>query len=406
VLQVGMRMMLQHIMRREHVNVLWVWGPVTQYQISLDGIDSSSTTSGLCPSSVMDVIVREDATRGTMSLLLDDFMTGFLYTLYQQKWHRFGWYLHVMLTALDALVVVLAIQLCLTIKLDGASQHAQNMRMGGLLLTLLAAFLAVELLQGAVYACSLARRLRTLRVRELLARTWTWMLGFYLGANLVAAGLIVAALGLYMLGGLGQGGTEEEAARQMSEDGLPPTWRETNPLSDHLSPETMRAVESLPAAASKELAKLLASRTAVPAPVGNSTEAAPRVPPPMRRLGAEIMCADYTSESEGQRIRAVHDWTVRAAEAAAWPGAEPLVWLLLALGFLSKLYAFLMKASMAQTSLSILMLSVKQTLAGDFFAFLALFLVFVGGFVLITHGSHSTWACTLSTASMHSTSHT
>ena len=37
----GMRHMHMHIMRAELTCILWVWGPVTQYQISLDGIDSS-----------------------------------------------------------------------------------------------------------------------------------------------------------------------------------------------------------------------------------------------------------------------------------------------------------------------------------------------------------------------------
>ena len=70
------------------------------------------------------------------------------------------------------------------------------------------------------------------------------------------------------------------------------------------------------------------------------------------------------------------------ARAARWDGVEPLVWLLLALGFVAKLYAFLMKAAMAFTQLSILMLSVQQTLKGELFVFMAIFVVFLVGFVI------------------------
>jgi hypothetical protein len=83
----GLRYMFQHIVKSELTTVLWTWGPVTQYQISLDGIDSS----GHGASDVMEVVTREEAAPETKEFILDDFMQGFIFRLYEQKWERFGW---------------------------------------------------------------------------------------------------------------------------------------------------------------------------------------------------------------------------------------------------------------------------------------------------------------------------
>ena len=114
----GMRMMFQHIMRKELTKVLWVWGPVTQYQLSLEGIDSS----GHGASDVMEILTREDADVQTQEFLLDDFMSGFLFTLFQQKWAKFGWYMHVAMRALDFAVVLASIMLCITLKNEGETK--------------------------------------------------------------------------------------------------------------------------------------------------------------------------------------------------------------------------------------------------------------------------------------------
>ena len=37
--------------------------------------------------------------------ILDDFMGGFLFSLYQQKWRKFGWYLHMIMRSQDAVIV-------------------------------------------------------------------------------------------------------------------------------------------------------------------------------------------------------------------------------------------------------------------------------------------------------------
>lgn len=68
----GMGYIFQHVMKSELTRILWVWGPVTQYQISLAGIDSSG--NGACD--VMEILIREDSSRATQEFILDDFMKG------------------------------------------------------------------------------------------------------------------------------------------------------------------------------------------------------------------------------------------------------------------------------------------------------------------------------------------
>ena len=113
----------QHIMKTELMSILWVWGPVTQYQIQLEGIDSSGDGA----SDVMEILIREDASATTMSFILDDFMTGFIFTLYEQKWNKFGWYLHLCLRSIDLGLVLLSAYLCVILKEDNGEKNEELM---------------------------------------------------------------------------------------------------------------------------------------------------------------------------------------------------------------------------------------------------------------------------------------
>ena len=55
------------------------------------------------------VLTREDASLVTKAFILDEFMDGFLYKLFVQKWAKFGWYLHLILRSLDAAVIALTL---------------------------------------------------------------------------------------------------------------------------------------------------------------------------------------------------------------------------------------------------------------------------------------------------------
>ena len=60
----GDQRMFQHIMRRR-ARVLWKWGPVTNFQVTLEGIDSAGDSDN----DVMELLVRGNASQKTQSLL-------------------------------------------------------------------------------------------------------------------------------------------------------------------------------------------------------------------------------------------------------------------------------------------------------------------------------------------------
>ena len=131
----GLRFMMQYVMKVDLTSILWVWGPVTQYQIRLEVIDSSGDGA----SDVMEILIREGAQLSTRELILDDFMAGFLFTLYRQKWSKFGWYFHVLLRALDFGIVCMIIYLCAQLKGERrAEQHAVCGVLAGLIVLFLA----------------------------------------------------------------------------------------------------------------------------------------------------------------------------------------------------------------------------------------------------------------------------
>lgn len=65
----GDHRIFQHLMRKRS-SVLWVWGPVTSYQVSLAGIDSQ----GKGDNDVMDLVARRDANDKAREMLGDEFM--------------------------------------------------------------------------------------------------------------------------------------------------------------------------------------------------------------------------------------------------------------------------------------------------------------------------------------------
>ena len=102
----GDRALVRHILRGQ-CEVMWVWGPVTQFALSLEGIDASGKGGG----DIMELIVRTDARRRTSEMLLDSFMNGFIYKLYLEKWERFGRKIHYARRLIDVtLIVSIAVQ--------------------------------------------------------------------------------------------------------------------------------------------------------------------------------------------------------------------------------------------------------------------------------------------------------
>ena len=81
----GDRALVKHLLQKQ-CKVNWVWGPVTEWCLDLNGIDSAAAGSG----DIMELIVHSSARRRTCEMLLDHFMNGFIYKLYIEKWDRFG----------------------------------------------------------------------------------------------------------------------------------------------------------------------------------------------------------------------------------------------------------------------------------------------------------------------------
>jgi hypothetical protein len=81
---------------RKQCEILWVWGPVTQFQLDLKNIDSAGKGGG----DIMELITRMDATKRTTQMLLDTFMNGFIHRLFEQKWRVLDATLVVMVMAL------------------------------------------------------------------------------------------------------------------------------------------------------------------------------------------------------------------------------------------------------------------------------------------------------------------
>ena len=81
----GHKMVVSRILRRQ-MSKLWQWGPQSENHLFLDEIDSAAKGAH----QVMDLVCRLDATLPTKSMLLDDFMGGFLFSLFEQKWRTTG----------------------------------------------------------------------------------------------------------------------------------------------------------------------------------------------------------------------------------------------------------------------------------------------------------------------------
>ena len=354
----GLRYMQQHIMKKELTRVLWVWGPVTQYQINLSGIDSSGDGA----SDVMEVIARDDASEVTQELVLDDFMGGFLFALYRQKWLKFGWYIHICLTSLDAAICFVSGYLCIQIKAETEREEMREQIACMVLLGLISALFFREIILGYLFAMNHAS---SVPPAELRRRTWVWMTGFAASANLCACSLLATAVLIYLyLAGSRAG--ELTSVNGLLDGVLNGTlssilgWRSTaDDLIETLQPPADAYEGSLDA--------------------GSGAHARHR-----RSLdvSGSIQHATYTGETELQRVEAMHDYFVMSAEDAAWLGMDPMLWMLLGMGFILKIYAFIDQAVRPFTQLSILVISVRQVLRGELVLFMTLFMIFISTFIV------------------------
>ena len=72
----GDHKMFKHLLAKQ-TNILWRWGPVTKYEVSLDGIDSADAGEHVgAHLGVMEHVGAIFAERKTQTMLLDEFLVG------------------------------------------------------------------------------------------------------------------------------------------------------------------------------------------------------------------------------------------------------------------------------------------------------------------------------------------
>jgi len=108
--RLGDHEMTEHILD-SRLRIQWVWGPVTSYMLPLDEIEDRGGSHDL-----MELMLAPDASAQTRRMLLDGFMSGFLWNLFLQKWQRFGRSLHVALRMIDLLSLALLFGLGISLK--------------------------------------------------------------------------------------------------------------------------------------------------------------------------------------------------------------------------------------------------------------------------------------------------
>jgi hypothetical protein len=95
----GKQAMVKHILKRR-LKIAWTWGPVTQYMIPLDEIDTAGkrvmVTGERCLGNLqlLELVVAPNAKKVTSQMMEDDFMNGFFFKLIETKWYNNGrnWY--------------------------------------------------------------------------------------------------------------------------------------------------------------------------------------------------------------------------------------------------------------------------------------------------------------------------
>ncbi len=113
--KLGSHVMTEHILK-DRMQVQWRWGPVVSYKLPLEEIDTNSLEDAFAGCDLMELMLAPEALPASQQMLLDKFMSGFLWELFQQKWRRFGRRLHIIFRFVDLLSLVLLVYLGLSLK--------------------------------------------------------------------------------------------------------------------------------------------------------------------------------------------------------------------------------------------------------------------------------------------------
>ena len=102
--------------------VMWVWGPITQFSLDLSGIDTAAVDDAM--PKVLEVIVRKGAYKRTTQMLLDTFMNGFLHQLFVEKWRMYGRAIHYGRHVIDVLLFISLTWQTFSLKADPTQLHS------------------------------------------------------------------------------------------------------------------------------------------------------------------------------------------------------------------------------------------------------------------------------------------
>jgi len=170
--KLGDQRTVKHILQKQ-TSILWIWGPVTQHSINLAGIGASAAPTapwshysgergahrpcrvncacGVADSAgegggdIMELVARLDAKRETTELVLDSFMTGFIYQLFQLKWKKYGAKLYYSRMIADSFMLLMLLALALVLKQDpGLGPSLRPMCVAMLVLMAFLSFLEVH----------------------------------------------------------------------------------------------------------------------------------------------------------------------------------------------------------------------------------------------------------------------
>jgi hypothetical protein len=96
--KLGDRAMVRWVLMK-HTKIDWTWGPMTQKLFDLSEIDSINVGGN----DVMELVCRLDASPKTREMIGVNFMQGFIFALFQEKFNKFAYIISYLFTAVDLL---------------------------------------------------------------------------------------------------------------------------------------------------------------------------------------------------------------------------------------------------------------------------------------------------------------
>ena len=188
----GKQAMVKHILKRR-LQIAWKWGPVTEYMIPLDEIDTAGARVIPFPErclgnlQLLELVVAPNAKKITSQMMEDGFMSGFFFKLIHDKWDNNAKYWWCFNTGMHLIFTIQLTLLAAPSILDPRLSEPIPTQLNGSQLQL-AMFLSLILLEEELREIGLWLYVRKLRF------TWWQMLWAPLGR-----GMALRELGSCML---------------------------------------------------------------------------------------------------------------------------------------------------------------------------------------------------------------